>query len=71
VISACTGGAIMFLYSFLLIRLNRKAQPPAIAATPFRVGTLVWSTLFFGVLSILTIWQQRETVMRIISGMFG
>jgi hypothetical protein len=58
IISACTGGAIMFLYSFLLIMLNRGALPAAIAPSPFRVATLVWSTLFFGVLAALTIWQQ-------------
>ena len=58
VISACTGGAIMFLYSFLLIVLNRRALPAYIAPSPLRVATLVWSTLFFGVLSALTIWQQ-------------
>ena len=67
VISACTGGVIMFLYSFLLVVLNR-ARPPATAITPapWRVAILVWSTLFFGTLSALTIWQQREAVMRII-----
>jgi hypothetical protein len=58
VISACTGGAIMFLYSFLLIVLNRRALPPAIAPGPFNIATLVWATLFFGVLCALTIWQQ-------------
>jgi hypothetical protein len=60
VISACTGGAIMFLYSMLLIVLNRRALPAAIAPNPARVGTLVWSALFFGVLSALTIWQQLQ-----------
>jgi hypothetical protein len=63
VISACTGGAIMFLYSFLLILLNRRALPPAIAPNAFRVGTLVWSTLFFGILSALTIWQQLQRIL--------
>ena len=60
VISACTGGAIMFLYSFLLILLNRRALPAEIAPNPFRVATMVWSTLFFGILSALTIWQQLQ-----------
>jgi hypothetical protein len=60
VISACTGGAIMFLYSFLLIILNRRFQPRAIGPNPMRLGALAWSTLFFGVLSILTIWQQVQ-----------
>ena len=58
VISACTGGVIMFLYSFLLIVLNRGALPDAIKPAPWRVATLVWSTLFFGSLAALTIWQQ-------------
>jgi hypothetical protein len=71
VISACTGGVIMFLYSFLLIVLNRNALPAAIRPTSFRVATLAWSTMFFGVLSALTIWQQRETVMRIVNGLLG
>ena len=71
VISACTGGVIMFLYSFLLIVLNRGALPDAIKPAPWRVATLVWSTLFFGNLAALTIWQQRGAVMRIFSGLRG
>ena len=58
VISACTGGVIMFLYSFLLIVLNRRALPDAIKPAAWRVATLVWSTLFFGSLAALTMWQQ-------------
>jgi hypothetical protein len=63
VISACTGGAIMCIYSFLLIRLNRRALPSAIGPGPLRIGALVWATLFFGVLSALTIWQQLQRFM--------
>jgi hypothetical protein len=63
VISACTGGAIMFLYSFLLILLNRRLLPVAIAPTRFRIATLVWSTLFFGTLFLLTVWQQLGRLM--------
>src|SRR4029453_836447 len=44
VISACTGGAIMFLYSFLLIVLNKRALPAAIQPTAPRVAPLVWPT---------------------------
>ena len=60
VISACTGGVIMFLYSFLLIVLNRRELPRVLAPSPFRVATLVCATLFFGLLSALTIWQQMQ-----------
>jgi hypothetical protein len=57
-ISACSGGATMFLYSYLLILLNRRALPAAIAVRSYRLAALVWSTAFFGILSALTVWQQ-------------
>jgi hypothetical protein len=50
----------MFLYSFLLIVLNRGALPDALKPNAFRVSTLVWSTCFFGSLALLTIWQQMQ-----------
>ena len=62
VISACTGAVIMFLYSFLLILLNRRALPAPIAVRSYRVAALVWSTVFFGGLSLITIWQQMSNL---------
>ena len=59
-ISACTGGVIMFIYSALLILLNRGALPAYLAPGAVRLATLGWATLFFGVLSALTIWQQAQ-----------
>jgi uncharacterized protein YjeT (DUF2065 family) len=64
VISASTGGAIMFLYSMLLIALNRTKLPAAIRITPFRTATLVWSTLLFGSLAALTIYTQVQLLFR-------
>ena len=64
VISASTGGTIMFLYSFMLIALNRRMLPPAIRISPFRTATLVWSTLLFGSLAALTIYSQVQTYLR-------
>jgi uncharacterized protein YjeT (DUF2065 family) len=64
VVSASTGGAIMFLYSFMLIALNRKMLPPTIRISPFRTATLVWSTLLFGSLAALTIYTQVQTLLR-------
>ncbi len=58
VISASTGGTIMFLYSFLLIALNKKMLPGPIRISPFRTSTLVWSTLLFGSLAMYTIYDQ-------------
>lgn len=63
VISACTGGVIMFLYSWLLIVLNRRALPEAITVRSYRLAALIWSTVFFGVLSALTIWQQLQRLL--------
>jgi hypothetical protein len=58
VIAACVGGTMMFIYSGLLIVINRKLLPEAIRISGFRTGALVWSVLLFGVLAVLTIGQQ-------------
>lgn len=58
VIAACVGGFMMFLYSGLLILLNKRSLAPAIQPSKGRVAALVWAFLLFGVLSALTIWQQ-------------
>ena len=60
VISASTGGTIMFLYSMLLIALNRRELPAAIRISKFRTATLVWSTLLFGSLAIYTVYDQVQ-----------
>jgi hypothetical protein len=64
VISASTGGTMMFLYSFMLIVLNRRMLPRAIQITVFRTATLIWSTLMFGSLAVLTIYTQIQTLFR-------
>jgi hypothetical protein len=56
---------MMFLYSMLLIALNRRALPPALGLRSYRLGALIWATAFFGVLSALKIWQQAQ---RLLSG---
>jgi hypothetical protein len=64
VISASTGGTMMFLYSMLLIALNTKKLPAAIRIGPFRTAALVWSTLLFGTLAALTIYTQGQLLWR-------
>jgi hypothetical protein len=54
----------MFLYSFMLIALNRRMLPPAIRIGPFRTATLVWSTLLFGSLAVVTIYTQVQALLR-------
>jgi hypothetical protein len=60
VISASVGGVMMCMYSALLILLNRRGLPEAIRVRWFRVAVLIGATLFFGVLSALTINQQLQ-----------
>jgi hypothetical protein len=64
VISASTGGVMMFLYSFMLIALNKKMLPEAIRINTFRTVTLVWSTLLFGSLAIYTVYDQIQRLVR-------
>jgi hypothetical protein len=58
VISAVVGGFMMFIYSALLILINRRILPEPIRIRGIRLGALVWSFLLFGVLSVLT-FQDR------------
>jgi hypothetical protein len=64
VISASTGGTMMFLYSFMLIALNRRMLPGAIRIGRFRTAALLWSTLMFGSLAVLTVYTQIQTLLR-------
>jgi hypothetical protein len=64
VISASTAGTMMFLYSFMLIALNRRMLPGPIRIDRFRTAALIWSTLMFGSLAVLTIYTQVQTLLR-------
>jgi hypothetical protein len=58
VISACVAGFMMFIYSGLLIILNRRLLAPPLRPGAFRVATLVWALGLFGILSAITIDEQ-------------
>ena len=58
VISAVVGGFMMFVYSGLLILINRKSLPGAIRVRGFRLAALIWAIALFGTLSILTFRDQ-------------
>ncbi|MFC7344333.1 Nramp family divalent metal transporter [Saccharopolyspora griseoalba] len=57
-IAACTGGTMMYIYSGLLIAINRKMLPEQIRIRGVRLGALVWAILLFGVLAVLTVHQE-------------
>ena len=48
VLSACLNGIVMFIYSILLIKLNRTGLPPAIRVRGFRLCALGFAVLFYG-----------------------
>jgi hypothetical protein len=60
VISACVGGGMMFMYSILLLVLNRRVLPDEIKVRSYRVAALIAAVIIFGVFSALTIWQQGQ-----------
>jgi hypothetical protein len=49
---------MMFIYSGLLILINRKILPAPLRIRGVRAAVLVWSIALFGTLSVLTILQQ-------------
>ena len=58
VIAAVTGGLMMFIYSALLLLVNRKTLPKEIRPGLGRVAALVWAFLLFGILSVLVFSEQ-------------
>jgi hypothetical protein len=62
VISAVTGGLMMFMYSALLLLVNRRVLPKEIRPGAGRVAALVWAFLLFGFLSVLTFNQQLQNL---------
>jgi hypothetical protein len=51
VIAACLNGMVMFVYSILLIQLNRRGLPPALRIRGLRLGMMIFATLFYGFFS--------------------
>lgn len=51
VIAACLNGMVMFVYSILLIQLNRRGLPPALRVRGLRLGMLVFAAVFYGFFS--------------------
>ncbi len=58
VIASALNGVVMFVYSGLLIWLNRGILPDAIKMRGIRLAALAWAVLFFGYFSVITIIDQ-------------
>ena len=61
VISSSIAGVMMFIYSGLLIWLNRVALPDPIKIRGVRLAVMIFSFLFFGFFSAYLVYDQIQT----------
>jgi hypothetical protein len=66
IISASIGGFMMFLYSGLLILVNRRSLSPSIRIRGFRTAAMVWSVLLFGFASVIAIQAQWDNLKQLL-----
>ncbi|MBL9215873.1 MAG: Nramp family divalent metal transporter [Opitutaceae bacterium] len=64
VLAACLNGIVMFVYSILLIQLNRRGLPPALRVRGLRLGMLFFATLFYGVFAGWLVIEQVQVYLR-------
>jgi hypothetical protein len=58
VIASSLNGLVMFVYSALLIQLNRRTLPAEFRTSGVRLGALVWAVAFYGFFSVILLWDQ-------------
>ena len=60
VIAAALNGLVMFVYSILLIQLNRGVLPREIGLKGFRFGAIIWAVAFYGFFSVILLIDQGK-----------
>jgi hypothetical protein len=58
VLSAALSATVMFIYSGLLLRLNRRYLPGPIRMRGLRFAVIALAFAFFGVFSVITVIDQ-------------
>ena len=58
VIASSLNGLVMFVYSCLLIQLNKRTLPSEIGLRGGRLVALGWAVLFYGFFSAILLWDQ-------------
>ena len=58
VIASSLNGLVMFVYSCLLIQLNRRTLPREIGLRGGRLVAIGWAVLFYGFFSAILLWDQ-------------
>jgi hypothetical protein len=54
-IGAALNGIVMFIYSILLLYMNRSKFPREVRMGSLRTAIMIWAVVFFGAFSVLTI----------------
>jgi hypothetical protein len=62
VISSSIAGVMMFIYSILLIALNRRALPHEIKIRGVRLAVMGFSVVFFGIFSVLLVYDEGKAL---------
>jgi hypothetical protein len=62
VISACTAGTMMFVYSGLLWWMNSRALPRVIRISRLRTAVMLFAFLAFGFLAVFTVIDQLKSL---------
>jgi hypothetical protein len=60
VIASSLNGLVMFVYSVLLIRLNRFVLPREIGLRGGRLVAICWAVLFYGGFSVVLLIDQAK-----------
>jgi hypothetical protein len=55
VLAAALSGGVMFIYSILLIAINRRFMPAPLKIRGLRIVVLGWAVLLFGVMSVVVV----------------
>jgi hypothetical protein len=66
IISASIGGFMMFVYSALLILVNRRSLPSSVRIRGARLVAMVCSVLLFGVFSLVAIQGQWDKIKQLL-----
>ena len=65
VIASALNGVVMFIYSMLLLRLNRGVLPREIGVSGVRFGAVIWACVFYGFFSVILLWDQAKQLLGI------
>ena len=70
-IAAALNGLVMFVYSILLLQLNRGVLPREIGLKGGRLVAIIWAVLFYGFFSVILLIDQGKQLFGIVDAPEG